>query len=73
MTVWRLHTRTAWLDGDIAHYCVENNVAGVGWCFSPIYTEENPELEEKIRNIKTFSDYWELAVNNFSYNSVCNV
>ena len=73
MTVWRLHTRTAWSDGDIAHYCVENNVAAVGWCFSLIYTEENPELEEKIKNIKTFSDYWELAVDNFDYNSVCSV
>ena len=73
MTVWRLHTQTAWSGGDIAHYCIENNVAAMGWCFSPIYTEENPELEEKIRNIKTFSDYWEMAVDNFSYNSVSNV
>lgn len=61
MTVWRLHTETA--SGKISRYCIENDVAAVGWCFSPIYTEANPELEEKIRNIKTFSDYWEILEN----------
>lgn len=61
-TIWRLQTRTS--KGDIAQYCLENNIAAVGWSLIE-YSNRN-EL-----NHLEFSDYSEYADRFYkSYGSV---
>ena len=55
MEVWRLQVNTG--EDSIAKYCIENNVAAMGWSL-----KELPESERKnIKNIKTFEDYCKYA------------
>ena len=59
MTAWRLHTNTR--GGDISDYCLENNVAAMGWSFHELLDGSNPALDEKVKQIRTYEDFLECA------------
>lgn len=61
-TIWRIQTRTS--KGDIAQYCLDNNIAAVGWSLT-----EYPNRDEL--NHLEFNDYCEYADRFYkSYSSV---
>lgn len=51
--IWRILLRPG---EDISKYCLANNVAAMGWSFKSL-SEEDPELEKSVRNIKTWKDF----------------
>lgn len=62
MAVWRLHVNTG--GKSIAQYCLQNNVAAMGWSLDHLTAEER-------KSIKTFEDYKVLADQIYTdYNSV---
>ena len=52
MAVWRLHVNTG--GKSIAQYCLQNNVAAMGWSLDHLTAEER-------KRIKSFEDYKVLA------------
>lgn len=55
MEVWRLQVNTG--EDSIAKYCIENNVAVMGWSLKELSESER----KNIKNIKTFEDYCKYA------------
>lgn len=55
MEVWRLQVNTG--EDSIAEYCIENNVAAMGWSLKELSESER----KNIKNIKTFEDYCKYA------------
>lgn len=55
MEVWRLQVNTG--EDSIAKYCIENNVAAMGWSLKELSESER----KNIKNIKTFEDYCKYA------------
>jgi len=55
--IWRINLKTG--GGNISEYCLENNIAAMGWSFMNLPEEDNPELEEKVNGIKTWEDFAE--------------
>lgn len=51
MTVWRLQTKTD--GGGIGRYCIDNNVAAVGWSLLDI----SQDIRESIADFHQYSDY----------------
>ena len=61
-TIWRIQTRTS--KGDIAQYCLDNNIAAVGWSLTEYSNQD------ELNHLK-FSDYCEYADRFYnSYGSV---
>ncbi len=55
MEEWRLQVNTG--EDSIAKYCIENNVAAMGWSLKELSESER----KNIKNIKTFEDYCKYA------------
>lgn len=54
MQVWRLQVYTSQMN--IANYCIEHNVAAMGWCF---YDDSRSDLQNERKLITSFDDYSE--------------
>ena len=52
--IWRILLNPAF--GDISQYCLDNNVAAVGWSFSELLNDDS-ELALSVRKITTWEDY----------------
>ncbi len=53
INIWRLLTHTS--GGDISQYCLDNNVAAMGWSFRDL--KNDPDLEESVSKIETWEDF----------------
>lgn len=60
MNVWRLQTKTG--GGKIAKYCLENNVAAIGWSLK----ETDQQIRESIQDFETYEKYASSAYKNIN-------